>query len=55
MIFLHRSNIVVSTGTMLSDFEEGALVKLNENGSPVEFYVTKHDYEPDLNGAGLLC
>ena len=52
MIFLHRSNIVVSTGTMLSDIEEVALVKLNENGSPVEFYVAKHDYEPDLNGAG---
>ena len=52
MVFVHRSNIVVSTGTMLSDFEEGALVKLNENGSPVEFYVAKHDYEPDLNGAG---
>ena len=52
MIFLHRSNIMVSTGTMLSDIEEGDLVKLNENGSPVEFYVAKHDYEPDLNGAG---
>ena len=52
MIFLHRSNIVMSTGTMLSDIEEGELVKLNENGSPVEFYVAKHDYEPDLNGAG---
>lgn len=52
MIFLHRSNIVVSTGTMLSDIEEGELVKLNENGTPVEFYMAKHDYEPDLNGAG---
>ena len=52
MVFVHRSNIVVSTGTMLSDIEEGELVKLNENGSPVEFYVAKHDYEPDLNGAG---
>ena len=52
MIFVHRSNIVVSTGTMLSDIEEGALVKLNEGGSPVDFYVAKHDYEPDLNGAG---
>ena len=52
MIFVHRSNIVVSTGIMLSDIEEGELVKLNENGSPVEFYVAKHDYEPGLNGAG---
>ena len=23
----------------------GTLVKLNENGSPVKFYVAKHDYE----------
>ena len=52
MIFLHRTSALAPAGTMLSDFEEGALVKLNENGSPVEFYVAKHDYEPDLNGAG---
>ena len=44
--------MLAPAGTMLSNFEEGALVKLNENGSPVEFYVAKHDYEPDLNGAG---
>lgn len=30
----------------------GSVVKLNENGSPVEFYVAKHDYESVLNGAG---
>lgn len=30
----------------------GTLVKLNESGSPVEFYVAKHDYESGLNGAG---
>lgn len=30
----------------------GTLVKLNENGSPVDFYVAKHDYESGLNGAG---
>lgn len=29
-----------------------SIVKLNENGSPVEFYVAKHDYERGLNGAG---
>ena len=29
-----------------------SIVKINENGSPVELYVSKHDYEPDLNGAG---
>ena len=25
---------------------------LNESGSPVPFYIAKHDYESDLNGAG---
>lgn len=40
------------TGTPLSDFAEGSIIKINESGSPVEFYVAKHDYEPDLNGNG---
>lgn len=43
---------VPSSGIMLRDIVEGSLVKLNENGSPVEFYVAKHDYESSLNGAG---
>lgn len=38
--------------TRLASLEEGTLVKLLENGTPVEFYVAKYDYEPDLNGAG---
>jgi hypothetical protein len=40
------------TGIALAEIAEGSLVKLNENGSPVEFYVAKHDYESGLNGAG---
>lgn len=36
----------------LSEMAEGTLVKLNESGAPVEFYVAKHDYESELNGAG---
>lgn len=52
ILFLSRPYDSGPSGTMLSDIEEGELVKLNENGSPVEFYVAKHDYEPDLNGAG---
>lgn len=40
------------TGVSLADIAEGSIVKLNENGSPVEFYVAKHDYESALNGAG---
>lgn len=39
-------------GLLLEDIAEGSLVKLDENGSPVEFYVAKHDYEPSLNGNG---
>lgn len=40
------------TGTTLADLAEGTLIKIPENGVPVEFYLAKHDYEPDLNGAG---
>jgi len=38
--------------TRLGKKEHGSLVKLNENGAPVEFYVAKHDYESELNGPG---
>ena len=40
------------TGIQLGTIAEGSIVKLNEGGSPVEFYVAKHDYESGLNGAG---
>ena len=52
MIFVYRTSVVGPSGTPLSDYEEGALIKLNEGGSPVEFYVSKHDYESGLNRAG---
>ena len=39
-------------GTPLSELTEGTLIKINENGSPVEFYLAKHSYEPTLNGQG---
>ena len=39
-------------GTPLSDLAEGTLIKIQENGSPVEFYLAKHNYEPELNGQG---
>lgn len=39
-------------GTPLSALAEGTLIKILENGAPVEFYVAKHDYESSLNGAG---
>lgn len=38
--------------TPLSQLAEGTLIKILENGSPVEFYLAKHNYEPDLNGQG---
>lgn len=39
-------------GILLSSIAEGSIVKLNENGSPVEFYVAKQNYESSLNGEG---
>src|SRR5699024_368444 len=33
-------------GTPLSQLAEGTLIKILENGSPVEFYLAKHSYEP---------
>lgn len=39
-------------GTPISSLAEGTLIKILENGSPVEFYLSKHSYEPGLNGEG---
>ena len=39
-------------GTALSALAEGTLIKILENGAPVEFYLAKHNYESGLNGAG---
>ena len=60
--FAYNSDKVVSqgafvsaaprAGTPLSDLTEGTFIKINENGSPVEFYLAKHNYEPDLNEDG---
>lgn len=41
-----------SKGIPLSTITPGAILYLNEYGSPVPFYVCKHDYESGLNGAG---
>lgn len=37
---------------MLSAVTPGSIIKLKENGTLVDFYVAKHDYESSLNGAG---
>ena len=43
-------------GTPLSELAEGTIIKIKENGSPVEYILAKHNYEPDLNGTGReLC
>nr|DAE35159.1 MAG TPA: hypothetical protein [Caudoviricetes sp.] len=36
----------------ISTLPVGSIIKLNESGNPVEFYVCKHDYESELNGSG---
>ena len=41
-----------SKGIPLSTITPGAILYLNESGSPVPFYIAKHDYESALNGAG---
>ena len=52
MIFVYRTSGVGPSGKVLSDYAEGDIIKLNEGGSPVEFYVSCHDYESGLNGSG---
>ena len=42
----------ITFGTPLSAYSEGDIVKIHENGYPVDFYVSKHDYESGLNGYG---
>ena len=51
MVFFTRRFLPV-VGTSIGNLDEGAIITLNENASPVEFYVAKQDYESSLNGAG---
>mgnify|MGYP006964265997 FL=1 len=44
-----------SADILLGNIAEGQVVKINENGTPTEFYVAKHNYEPTLNGTGRTC
>lgn len=41
-----------SKGIPLNTITPGAILYLNESGSPVPFYIAKHDYESGLNGTG---
>ena len=36
----------------LKDLQEGTIVYINVGGSPLEYYVAKHDYESGQNGSG---
>lgn len=38
--------------TTLGNKSTGSIIKLKENGTLVNFYVAKHDYESSLNGSG---
>lgn len=38
----------------LSSIAEGTIVKIDEEASPVDFYVAKQNYEADLNGIGRV-
>ncbi len=45
-------DIPFSKGSPLNTITPGAILMINESGSPVPFYIAKHDYESGLNGAG---
>lgn len=45
-------SVTPKAGTPLSQLSEGTIIKILENGAPVEFYLAKHSYEPSLNGEG---
>lgn len=46
------ARLFYSSGFPLADLPEGSLIKLNEGGTGVNFYLAKHDYESGMNGAG---
>ena len=45
-------DISFTSGVPLSEITTGTILYINESGTPVPFYVAKHDYESGLNGAG---
>ena len=44
----------VTSSAELGTLTEGSIIYLNENGSPVPFYVAKQGYEPDYNTDRVL-
>lgn len=51
VFFTKRGEPPVLT-TPLSNYAEGDIVTIPENGIHAEFYVAKHDYASELNGSG---
>lgn len=45
-------NATPMAGSPLGELAVGTLIKILENGAPVEFYVAKQNYESGLNGDG---
>ena len=43
-------DISLASGVPLSELTPGTILYINESGSPVPFYVAKHDYESGLIG-----
>ena len=52
MIFIDPKLWAVASGKPLGNYSEGDIIQLNEGGVPVDFYVSCHNYEQSLNGAG---
>ena len=52
VVDVNEDGEVIGNKPPLGSFSPGDVVLLNENGTEVEFYVAKHDYESSLNGAG---
>ena len=48
-----RSPRWIQSTQAISKLDVGSIVKINENGSPVEYYISRHNYEPGLNCDGL--
>ena len=48
-----RSPRWIRSTQSISKLDVGSIVKINENGNPVEYYIACHNYESRLNGDGL--
>lgn len=42
----------IAFGPPVGSVPEGQVITIHENGSPIEYFVARHNYELDLNGSG---